>query len=129
MKSKPKVGKRGLEYILKISMLALCLSAMLTASGCATSVAISDGQDFSGIMQAVRADLFGAEEQDCSQISFALPIRDGFEPITDKFAYASLTDVSMKEAYERLEESLFLISSEKNAAGYYMMRHTKMPSD
>lgn len=129
MRSKPKVGKRGLEYILKISMLALCLSAVLTVSGCATSVAMSEGQDFDGIMQAVKTDLFGAEEQDCRQISLVLPLREGFEPISDKYAYASLKDVSMQEAYKSLEESLFLISSEKNADGCYMMKHTIVPSE
>lgn len=129
MKSKAKDDGCKARYIIRVFTLVLCLTAVFTVSGCATSVAISEGQDFKVIMQALKEDLFGAEEQKCSQISLTLPVREGFEPIEDKSAYASLKDVALKEAYEDIEESLFLISSERDDNGYYVMKSTRLSSE
>ena len=126
MKSKSKHDRNG--HIVKIFMLALCLSAIVALSSCATSDVIAEGGDFSTIMQAFKTDLFGAEKQECSQISFLLPIREGFEPIEDKSAYASLEKANMREAYEAIEESLFLITPEQNSSGYYIMKNTRLSS-
>lgn len=129
MKSKPKDGRRIVEYTIRTFALMLCLSVMLTVPGCATSSAISEGQGFDAIMQAIKTDLFGEEEQECSQISFVLPVRDGFTPIEDKSAYNSLKDVALQEAYENIEESLFFVSSEKNENGFYVMKNTRLSSE
>lgn len=129
MKSKPKDDGRRDRYIVRVFTLMLCLAVVFTASGCATSVAVSEGQDFGGIMQALKTDLFGAEERECSQISLVLPLREGFAPTEDKSAYDSLKDIALQEAYRDIEESLFFISSEKNDDGCYIMKSTRLSSE
>jgi hypothetical protein len=80
-------------------------------------------------VRAFKTDLFGEDTQDCSQISVALPVREGFTPIADKSAYNSLKSAAMKQAYEDIEESLFFVSSEQDGNGYYIMRNTRLPSE
>lgn len=128
MKKIPK-GK----YTFKLRLTALCAAAMLAVtslSGCATSTAIAEGQGFDGIMNALRTDLFGSEEQECQRLSLVLPIRAGFDPIDDKSAYDSLKDDTLKSVYLDIEESIFQLTSEVDQKnGYYMMKYTRLPSE
>lgn len=129
MKNKPKDKNCGISLTFKIFVLTLCLSAALVSSGCTVSDAVAEGQDFGGIMQAFKNDLFGEQNQKSSKISLVLPIREGFNPIEDKSAYASLKNISMQKAYEDLEKNLFFITSEQNNNGNYIMKYTRLSSD
>lgn len=117
------------KFPVKIVILTLCVCMALSLSGCATASAISEGRGFGQVMAAVKIDLFGSEEQDCEWLSLSLPIRSGFEPIEDKSAYRSLTDATMKEVYENIEDSIYQVSSERDENnGYYLLKYTRLPS-
>lgn len=132
MKSNSKSGRQNLKdtvsLAFRITAVALCMVILLLTQGCATSDVIADGGSFDQIMQAVKTDLFGVVQDDCQRIQLALPMREGFLPISDRSAYESLDDPAMKEAYERIEESLFLITDEQDNYGRYIMRNTRLPS-
>lgn len=127
MKRMPQKG-RGLG----MRLAALCAAAVIalgSLTGCATGTAIADGKGFDDIMAALRTDLFGSETQDCRQLSLALPLRYGFEPVEDKSAYRSLNDTVMQSVYQEIEQSIFRISDEVDeATGYYVMQYTRLPS-
>ena len=114
---------------LRTGLTAVCLCLSLCLSGCAMSEAIASGKGFNEIMQALRSDLFGSDEQGCLRLDLVLPVREGFSPLEDKSAYASLKDTAMKDAYRDLETSLFLISQERADNGCYALRYTRLPSD
>lgn len=120
-----KKGKR----MVRLGLMALCLAAALCSTGCATSEAIADGKDFGEVMQAMKNDLFGSGLQMCSRLELRLPVREGFTPIEDKTAYASLKDTTMKEAYQKIEESIYQISSERADNGCFLLRYTRLPSE
>lgn len=123
--------KTGLKnrYTFRIGMLALCASALIMLSGCATTSAIAAGEDFGGVMAAVKIDLFGSDDQDCRGLSLSLPVRSGFDPVEDKSAYRSLTDATMREVYEAIEDSIYQVSSERDETrGCYRLKYTRLPS-
>ena len=135
MKSNSKSGKCGrknLKYTvssaLRIAVAALCLSALMIMQGCATTEVIADGGSFGEIAEAVRTDLFGAEQEDTRQIQLALPAREGFEPVSDRFSYNALKTPEMREAYESIRKSIFLITPETDGSGRYIMKHARIPS-
>lgn len=117
------------NYPFKLLAIVLCVGMVLSLSGCATTSAIAEGKGFDRVMAAVKTDLFGSDEQDCRVLSLSLPIRSGFEPITDKSAYHSLTDATMKEVYEKIEDSIYQVSSEQDEnRGYYQLKYVRLPS-
>ncbi len=132
MKINSRDGRHNLKHKMRLAAkaaaFALCFSALMLMQGCATSNVISEGGDFGQVMEAIKTDLFGVEQTDCQSISLSLPVREGFTPVNDRFAYNSLTDPAMKAVYEDIEESLFLITPEQDAHGRYVMRHTRVPS-
>ncbi len=131
MKSNSKSGRKNLKGLvssaLRLVIAALCVSAMLMAQSCATSDTISDGGSFDEIVEAIKTDLFG-EEQETQHIQLALPVREGFEPISDRSSYASIKDPAMQEAYKSIKASIFLITDETDADGRYVMQHARIPS-
>ena len=117
------------KYPSKILIMLLCVGMVVSLSGCATTSAIASGKDFGQIMAAVKTDLVGSDEQNCQWLSLSMPVRSGFEPVEDKSAYNSLTNPDMREVYEKIEDSLYQISDEKDAdRGYYMLKYTRLPS-
>ena len=117
------------KRMFRLGLMALCLAAALCATGCATSEAVADGKGFGEVMQALKSDLFGSGIQMCDRLELVLPVREGFTPIEDKTAYASLSDASMKEAYQKIEESIYQISSERADNGSFLLRYTRLPSE
>ena len=114
----------------RILAMTLCVSVVLSMSGCATTSAIADGKGFSQVIDAIKIDLFGSEEQECRWLSLSLPVRSGFEPVNDKSAYNSLKDDAMRQVYEMIEESIYQVSSEKDEEnGYYLLKYTRLPSE
>lgn len=122
--------KRISKCTSRMLIITLCVCAVISMSGCATTAAITDGKSFGQIIAAVKTDLFGSEEQECKQLSLSIPVRSGFDPIDDKSAYNSLTDATMREVYENIEQNICQISSEKDEKnGYYMLKYTPIPSE
>ena len=62
----------GKMKTIRIIAVAVCLAAALTLTGCATSDAISAGKGFGEIMNALKCDLFGSDDQGCTPLSLAL---------------------------------------------------------
>lgn len=125
-----RMSQKGRPVFLRLT--ALCAAAVIglgSLTGCATGTAIADGKGFDDIMAALRTDLFGSEAQDCRQLSLALPLRYGYEPVEDKSAYRSLTDTTMQSVYQEIEQNIFRISDEVDeTTGYYVMQYTRLPS-
>ncbi len=119
---------KGKHKKIKIVAAAVCLSAALTMTGCATSDAISAGKGFGEIMTALKYDLFGSDDQDCTRLSLSLPVREGFAPIGSKSAFASLKDESMKDAYRDIEDAIYQISSVRADNGCFEMKYVRLPS-
>lgn len=113
---------------MRIIAVAVCLSAALTLSGCATSEAISSGKSFGEIMHALRCDLFGSDEQNCTPLQLTLPIREGFKPVESKSAYASLKDETMREAYRDIESSIYQISPDRAENGCFELKYARLKS-
>ncbi len=110
------------------ALIAACVLVMLLMQGCATSSAVTSGGGLSEIAEAVKLDLFGEEEQDCEEVEFSLPVHESFTPVSDKFAYNSLDSEELRQAYEDIEESIFLITSVSDSDGYYFTKNTRLSS-
>ena len=113
---------------IRIIAVAVCLSAVLTLTGCATSEAISAGKDFSVIMNALKCDLFGSDDQGCTPLSLSLPVREGFKPIGSKSAFASLKDETMKDAYKDIEDAIYQISQNRASNGCFELKYVRLRS-
>lgn len=113
---------------LRICAIAICLSAALALTGCATSEAVSAGKGFNEIMTALRYDLFGSEDQNCEMLSLNLPVREGFSPTASKYAYASLKDETMKEVYRKIEDAIYQVSPDRAENGCFELKYVRLPS-
>ena len=118
----------GKKRIVRMIALAVCLSAALALSSCATSEAISSGKGFTEIMNGLKCDLFGTDDQNCTPLQLTLPVREGFRPVQSKSAYASLKDETMKEAYRDIEDAIFMISPERADNGCFEMKYARLKS-
>lgn len=119
---------QGKKNRIRTAAITVCLSAALVLSGCATSEAVSAGKSMSEILTAVKYDLFGADDQNCQRLELTLPVRSGFSPVSGRTAYSSLKDQTMKEAYEKIEDSVWQISPERAANGCFELKYTRLPS-
>ncbi len=118
----------GRKKIIRIFAVAVCLFAALTLTGCATSEAISSGSGFGEIMNALKCDLFGLNDQNCTALTLTLPVREGFKPIGSKSAFASLKDETMKDAYKDIENAIYQISSERAENGCFELKYIRLKS-
>ena len=115
---------------IRIIAIAVCLSAVLTLSltGCATSEALTSGREFGEIMNALKCDLFGTEDQNCIQLQLKLPVREGFNPVESKSAYYSLKNETMREAYKDIESAIFQIAPERSDNGCFELKYARLTS-
>jgi len=114
---------------LRLLIAAILFAAVLLQTGCATVNSIADGENFGDVLNAASTDLFGESEQSCRDISVSLPRHPGYNVLTDKNAYNSLTTNAQREAYTAIEASLFSISDEwVDEFGGYAMRRALIPS-
>lgn len=118
----------GRRKIIKILAVAVCLLAALALTGCATSEAISSGKGFGEIINGLKNDLFGADDQNCTQLQLKLPLREGFNPTESKSAYASLRDETMKEAYREIENAIYQISPSRADNGCFELKYARLKS-
>lgn len=118
----------GKYKMIKIFAVAVCLSALLALTGCATSEAIAAGRGFGEIMNALKCDLFGSDDQGCTTLSLSLPVREGFKPVASKSAYASLKDETMKDAYRDIENAIFQISPHRADNGCFELKYVRLKS-
>ena len=118
----------GKMKTIRIIAVAVCLAAALTLTGCATSDAISGCKGFGEILNALKCDLFGSDDQGCTPLSLSLPVREGFKPVSSKSAYDSLKDETMKEAYRDIENAIFLISSHRADNGCFELKYVRLKS-
>ena len=121
-------GRKKIRIFLIAVWMSAILALLLTLTGCATSEAISEGSGFSEIMHALKCDLFGADEQYCTQLELTLPIREGCKPVGSKSAYTSLKDETMKEAYRDIENAIFQISPERADDGCFELKYARLKS-
>ena len=113
---------------MRICAIAMCVCTAMTLTGCATSDALSAGKGFGEVMTALRYDLFGSEDQNCTALSLTLPVRSGFDPIAGKTAFASLKNETMKDAYRDMEEAIYEISPVRAANGCFEMKYVRLSS-
>ena len=118
----------GPKRIHRIIAIAVCLSALLALSGCATSEAISAGNSFGDIMNALKCDLFGVDNQNCVPLQLTLPVREGFQRVESKSAYASLKDEIMKETYRNIESAIYQISTDRVDNGCFEVKYVQLKS-
>jgi len=112
----------------RIAAVAVCLSAALAMTGCAASEAVSAGKPFGEIMTALKYDLFGSDDQGCTQLDLSLPVREGIRPVASKSAFASLKDETLKEVYREIEKAIFQVSPQAGEDGLYELKYVRLPS-
>ena len=79
-------------------------------------------------MTALKCDLFGSDDQNCTRLELTLPVREGFKPIGSKSAYASLRDETMKDVYADIESAIYQVSPEADEDGLYELKYVRLPS-
>lgn len=119
-----------MKKTLRVALAVLFIAAtLLIQTGCASAYVISDGGSLGDFFNAASQDFFGAPEQNCREITVSLPRHAGYEVLTDKTAYATLTSTAQQQAYESIESAIFAVSDEwSEKYGGYAMRYAPVPN-
>lgn len=98
----------------RIAIIGVLLSCMLLSgcNNCAMMASLNKGEEIDAVFEALGTDIFGEHDQTVMQLNMALPVSAHYAAVTEKTGYSCLTTDDQREAYEKMEKSIFRFTNE-----------------